>query len=274
MKAASAKKPQELLCEASADLKRQFPSMSLRAVASKLDISPSYWSKILRGKKPLTKTLVPRVVKVLGLDTQQVALLQRSILANLEAATGITVNNESSPSPIENYANKGRDAFWLLESWYHIPILNLFTLSNFAPTAQNIADFLGIRVDQADATINLLLQSGFLQTDENGKLVRSELLIRFPTKKSHASIRAHHKAMIQKSLQELMQEPSELRFQSRLISSVCFSGSAERFKEAQLILEEAMYRAANLMLDAEPCNEVYQLNLQFFPLRRQPKSSK
>jgi hypothetical protein len=53
-----------------------------------------------------------------------------------------------------------------------------------------------------------------------------------------------------------------------LISSVCFAGSTEKLKEARLILEEAMYKAANLMADEPVCDEVYQLNVQIFPLTR------
>ncbi|MGZ3711098.1 MAG: helix-turn-helix domain-containing protein, partial [Bdellovibrionota bacterium] len=117
---ATRKQPRELLNEAAARLKRQWPGMSARAVAAKLKITPSYWSKVLRGKKPITQALLPRLIKVLGLDAQQVAQLQRAVLDSIESeqltpATGIRTRGVEKESPAEEYRNLGRQDFWMLK---------------------------------------------------------------------------------------------------------------------------------------------------------------
>lgn len=266
-------RPEELLQSAASSLKKQSPGMSLRAVAGRLKISPSYWSKILRGEKPLSKSLLPRVVKVLGMDAQQTAQLQRSLLEKIEndrlvPGTGIRTTQEVKGSPIENYRNLGRKDFWLLEEWYYIPILNIFTLTRGDHSPNEISKRIGVSVQQINETIHNLIQSGFLKQSSDGQLVRTDLQVRFPTDRSHRQIRRYHGAMIKKAREVITKEDAEQSFESRLVSAVCFAGSSEKLKEARLIIEEAMYRAANLMA-GEPCSDqVYQLNVQVFPLTK------
>lgn len=261
----------ELLSEAAARLKQQAPGMSVRRVASRLEITPSYWSKILRGKKPLPPTLLPKIVKVLGLDTQQVAQLQRLMLETIERdqlapQTGMRTNLPAS-SPIENYANLNRDQIWILDEWFYIPILNLCTVTGFAGKIENISLRLGLKSEQVAAAVLRLKHYGYLREDQQGVFTRTDQKVRFPTSKSLAPVRQYHHAMIQKA-REHLHRVSDEAFAERLISAVCFAGSSGKMKEARLILEEAMYRVANLMADEPSCDEVYQVNVQIFPLTK------
>lgn len=266
------KRPENLLSEAAGRLKSQAPGMSMRGVAGRLQITPSYWSKILRGKKPLPISLLPRVVKVLNLDTQQVAQLQRSILETIEQerlipVTGLRTSREAKTSPIEEYRSLGRDEFWILEEWYYIPLLNLFTVTEFHPTVEGLAYRLGLNSQQVSEAILRLKHHGYL-LETAGGLVRTEQKVRFPTNRSHAQVRHYHNSMLQKAREELLQFGNDERFAGRLISAVSFAGSSEKLKEARLILEEAMYRAANLMANEPKSDEIYQLNVQLFPLSK------
>jgi hypothetical protein len=78
-------------------------------------------------------------------------------------------------------------------------------------------------------------------------------------------VRNYHQAMLRKAQEELARPTTHERFERRLISSVCFAGTEEKLREAKLILEEAMYRVANLMSENSGCDQLYQLNLQLFP---------
>jgi uncharacterized protein (TIGR02147 family) len=266
-------RPEDILTSAAEALKKQWSGMSLRAVAGKLEISPSYWSKILRGKKPLPQNLLEKVVKVLAMDAQQVALLQRSILNQLESdvlapATGIKTSRESGRSPIENYRSLGREDFWLLDEWYYIPIFNLYTMTGFDGQPESMAAVLGLRLNQVEEALRRFVNYGFLKMNERGELVRTELQLRFPTDRSFTHVRKYHQAALSKAKEELAREGASESFENRLISAVCFAGSSEKIKEARLILEEAMYRAANIMANETVRDEVYQLNLQLYPLTK------
>lgn len=262
----------ELLKKASSSLKKERPGMSVRAVAGRLNVSPSYWSKVLRGERPLTPQLLPRVVRVLSLDVQQIAELQRSILENIEQeqlspATGIRIARAAKDSPVSGYKNLGESEFWILEQWFHIPVLNACTLAE-KPDARVIAKKLGVDVLKVEDSIQKLISTGFLKVGSGGELERTNLQIRFPTSRSHPKIRQFHACMIEKAHREITQASAPENFEARLISGVSFAGSKEKIQEARLILEEAMYRAANLMSQDVDCEEIYQLNVQLFPLTK------
>jgi len=266
------KEASELLNEAAIRLKRQSPGMSLRGVAGRLEITPSYWSKILRGVKPLPPTLLPKIVKVLGLDTQQVAHLQRLILDRIEreqltAVTGMRTSHKVKKPPAEVFRNLNRDEIWILEEWYYIPILNFCTLSEVKPTLTNISKRLGLKIEQARDAVRRLKHYGYLKEDKDGILIRTEQKVRLPTNKSLAQVRQYHSSLLQKAREEL-KHTSDEDFANRLISAVNFAGTSKKIKEARLILEEAMYRVANLMADEPKTDEVYQLNLQIFPMTK------
>ena len=269
-----AARPEDLLLAASQRLKAQWPSFSVRAVAAKLGISPSYWSKILRGQKPIPNRLLPDVVRVLRLDTQTVAQLQRSILNAIETdaltpKTGLKTSGLVENSPVDAYRSLGREDFWLLEEWYYIPVLNLVTVTDFNGQEAEIAKRLGLRLPQAEEAVRRLLNYGYLVRD-GSTLKRTEERLRFPVDRSFPVVRKYHSSLLMKAREELQKDSAEA-FESRLISAVSFAGSSQRMKEARLILEEAMYRAANLMADELTSDEVYQLNLQIFPLTQKER---
>ncbi|RZA08669.1 MAG: TIGR02147 family protein [Proteobacteria bacterium] len=262
-------KPEAVLKASAAKLKKDWPGMSLRAVAARLEISPSYWSKILSGKAAFPQTLLARAVKVLAMDAQSTALLQRAILDAIELeqltpATGLTVAS-SAESPVEDYGQLGRNEFFLLEDWFYIPVLNAFTAARFARDPAGIAKRLRLDPGQVATAIERLQAHGLLKADESGVLRRTEERLRFPTDRSHASIRRYHQAVLRRAHEELNGAQAEATFERRLIAGVCFTGSAAKLKQARLILDEAMYRVANLMSE-EPGEDIFQLSLQLFPL--------
>ena len=259
--------PFEILAEATERLKARSSGMSLRAVAAKLEVSPSYWSKVLNGKRPLSRELLAKVVKVLPMDPQQIANLHRTLLQTheekrLAPSTGLTT--EQAESPISEYKNLGTEHFWILERWYYIPLLNAFTLSDFQPTSKNLAQLLGLTKSEVDSAVEHFLERGLLEKKEN-KISRTELLARFPTSRSHDKIRKYHREFLKLAYQEIGNPKT---FEQRSITGVCFAGSSSKFREAQVIMEEAMYRAANLVANEPERDEIYQLSVQLYPLTK------
>jgi uncharacterized protein (TIGR02147 family) len=265
------KRPEQVLKDAIKGIQDERPSMSLRNIASRLDITASYLSKILHGKQPLPHTLLPKVIKVLKLDTQQVALLQRSILGTIESdqikpLTGVSVQKELGASPIADYEQLNAGHYWMLEEWYYIPILNLFSESPVSLDLPRLSDRLGLAIQIVEDAIDKLVQADLLNFNADKDLFRTQQKVRFPTTKSHPAIRQYHSEMMDKAKIELNEKTEDSDFEDRLISSVCFTGPRHQVKEAKLIMEEAMYKVANLMSEAPDGDDIFQLNIQFFPL--------
>lgn len=235
----------DILAEGQRRLQDENPAMSVRSVARLIGISPSYWSKILRGEKRLTPTRLSKTVKALRFDLIQTAELQRSLLfelaqRELETETGLSIRSENKDE-VAQYSALGKSDFWLLEKWFYLPLLNLISCSTFKSEIKWIATRLGVSEVTASEAINNLQRAGFLKISPNGEIQRTNLRMRFPTDRSHPQIRQFHRNMIEKALKHLADPRVETSFDQRLIAGVSFAADSQKIAEARLILERAMY---------------------------------
>lgn len=252
--------------------KKQNAQISQRALATKLGLTSSYVSKIMRGERPVPPALLGRFAKALQLDHHEVAEIQRILLKEVESrdlapTTGIrTLETPSTPS-LPEFTALGPSDFWLLDRWYYLPLLNLATTSNFSNEPASVAKRLGLSVVTAERAMTRLVEAGYLVKTAEGKLVRAELKFRFPTQRSHESVRKYHQAMIAQAQPLLTRAPTDEEFATRLLSGITLAGDPKLVPQAKVVIEEALYRAAEI-LAAGDCTEVFQLNLQLFPLSR------
>ena len=203
------------------------------------------------------------------------AEIQRRVLAHVEAeelsvSTGIQTLAQPTAGKtiVAEYESLGKTDFWLLDEWYHLPLLNLVTTYDFKDDPAIVAKRLNIDETRVRDSIRRLCTAGYLTIDESGKLQRTQLKVRFPTQRSHTSVRRFHRAMVEKAAALLQGVPTEKDFNERLISAVTFAGDPEKINAAKVIIEEAMYKAAEVLADSETCSEIFQLNLQLFKLTR------
>lgn len=254
-------------------LQKHNPLMSIRGLAAQVDVSPSYLSKIFRGERRLPASLIGDLAKVLRLDHHEVIEIHRLLLVDIEqsqisTATGLrTLEPNRKDSVPKSYRGLGTSEYWLLEDWYHIPIHNLATTLNFTDSAEWIARRLGVPEAQVKDSLKRQIREGYLARDAEGMLSKTSLRLRFPTERSHALIRRFHRSMIKKALDALEKPPTEEEFRQRLISGISFAGDPSRLEDAKVIIEEAMYRASELLANGD-CTEVFQLNLQLFKVTR------
>lgn len=258
-----------LLNNALQRLKTQQTNVSIRSLAHRLSISPSYLSKILRGKKDIPAKLIAPLSKVFHLDLIETKELQRLVFEKLEQkktshATGIRVITSESPK-YQAYHTMGSSDYFLLEKWFYIPLLNLATLADFSADVKYIRKKLGISEMDARHAVRELLLRGYLEKDVRGVIRRSRMKIRFSTDKSQKEIRNFHRMMIEKAV-EALENPSQAAFENRLINGLSFAGHPKKLKEAQAIINDAIYKAAELLMEDEPTSAVYQINLQFFEI--------
>lgn len=262
-----------LLRSALARLQQTNKAISLRSLAARLDLSPSYLSKVFRGERRLPLKQVGRLAKLLRLDHHETAELQRCVLGELETVkmgTGIRTQS-GALAPEGNVPRKFRSLsepdYWLLEKWYHVPLLNLATVKDFVPEKNWIAGRLGISPREAESSLDRLLRDGYLLRDEDGTISRSQLQVRFPTTRSHERLRAFHRNMIARAADLLVRPPTEEEFAERLLSGLSLAGDPRQLASAKLIIEEALYRAAETLASGE-CTEIFQINLQLFKVTK------
>lgn len=250
--------------------KRKNPSFSLRAVAKKMEVSASYFSEILSGKKRLPLSRVSQVAKTLGMDSvaqdQLTVLLQRELL---KLAPGESSSKVLPRKAIQSFDPVPEEKdFSILEKWYHVALLDLVASPQFQTDPQWISQILGITQTAAENSFKTLVRLKYLK-EERGQWIKTQKKIRLPTTKSHEAVRNFHKQMIEKALEELEFNISEEAFGRRLISGITITADPMKVDQAKQILAEALHEAAEVLMDGD-CTEVYQLNLQVFPLTKSP----
>lgn len=165
---------------------------------------------------------------------------------------------------MEEYEIPAEQAEWLLKRWYHLPLLDLMTTTNFQSNSIWIATRLGISVTEVEAALKTLVDENLAILDQNGAYKKKHLKIRFPTTISKSVIREHHKAQMKRAKELLETRMTPKDFNNRLIVGLSVACNPQYLQEVKEYLHAALYEAAEI-LSRDPCAEVYQINLQLFP---------
>jgi len=232
---------------------------SLRAFARDLGLSHTYLSLILNGKKPLPLPTLKSLSDKLGLDETQ-----RRELEALEPRS--RSNGKRDP-----FSRLEMAKFRLIARWYYIALLDVLEIEDGATSPTRIADYLGVDREQVKDALNTLKQLGIIRL--NGKRwekVDKKLSILLPTSKEE--IRAYHRQMILQALDEL-EKTTEPEFKLRDITGMTLPINPRRLPGARKKIAK-FRRSLERYLTQGKCTEVYQLNVQLFPLRNAGKSKR
>ena len=234
---------------------------SLRSLAKEAGISPGYLSKIFSGQKPLRARHAKKLIEILRLDD----INREIVLTYYETPQKNISSKFLMPKNMDSFELPNEKSEWLLEKWYRLPILDLMTTSNFENNPKFIAKRLGLTVSIVEDSINKLVEENLAYKDNEGILKKVHKKIRFPTTISKRSIRNYHKSQLERGIFELDTKVAPKDFKNRLIVGLSIASNPQKLDEAKNILHMALYKAAEILSDGE-CTEVYQMNLQFFPV--------
>ena len=243
--------------------------LSMRAWSRQLGYkNPSYLASVLKGARTLKPSLAARVSKTLTLDERSRSYFEALVLR----AVAKTESESKVCEELLRAATSGRkaeqmllDQFRLIASWYHLAILEMFSLSDFRPDPEWIARRLGAGVSPKTvrSAIHRLLRLGLLQQEANGTPKRADIEPHFGDSVPSAAIRAHHMQMVEKAKQALAETPLELRD----IRGSAFVFSKSRLGRAREIIQK-FHQEMRALEGPASDNEVYRINTQFFPVTK------
>jgi uncharacterized protein (TIGR02147 family) len=236
--------------------RKSSPGFSMRSLALRLKVSPSFLSRTLSGKKPIPADLQVKLAQALDIEPELLSDPRQSQRRSVS-----TVN-----PAIEDWAIADSEAIQILRNWYYIPILELTTLENFDGTAQAVSHRLNLSLPSAEVALRELVSLGLLKLEE-GRYRKTDSKLRFTSAKSVHLIRKFHDDMMEKSQQELRTGLSDEEFHRRLIAGITVTCSPEAVQAAKRKLSACLHEIAN-DLTAAPGTEVYHLASQLFPLTR------
>lgn len=237
------------------------PAYSMRALARDLDLSQSYVSEIINGKKRLTPSMLSRWSRVLKIDSLGVDSIKRALIEEFSPEPKARKSKSPVTSASETWDLESPSDL-LLQRWYHVVILELLNTDcqDFTPAV--VAKRVGISAEQATGALLLLQEQGYVRTVQ-GRLVKTKQKLRLPTAKSLAVIRNFHRQMIELSLLELRNKSDAQSFARRLISGITVSANPLQIEKAKAHLQKALHETADILMQG-PCTDVMQLNVQLF----------
>lgn len=237
---------------------------SMRLLAKDLDVSVSFLSRVLSGKKAIPYALLLRIQKPLEIEPEIFENIRR---AHTESVEGLAVpvrGKVQIKTEMEEWDLAEKSTLNVLRHWYYLPILEFSTLKRYDGTAACISKYLSLSIPVVEVALRELASVGLMKEQE-GRFVKTKKKIRWGSSKSIGEIRRFHDQMMVKAQEVLRTQHSSKDFERRLISGITLTTSSRKIKEAKRKLNEVLHELANDLISEEG-TEVYHLALQFFPL--------
>lgn len=239
---------------------RSNPRYSLRSFARTLEIEPSALSKILHGKRAVTRNTFDLLADRLALSpTQLKQLAPPDKLRRRRAAT----TGKASNAP--EYAEISPEMFEAISDWHHFAILELTAIAGFRPDAKWIARKLGITASQVRIAAERLQAIGFLEIDARGAWNdRSGSVTAARGRFSSAAARKLQTQVLEKSLIAL----NELPITERDHSTICMAIDSRKLPEAKARIRKFRRELCDFLKGEDPAvlDRVYHLAVSLYPV--------
>ncbi len=264
--------PIQLLRTVYLDRKKKNQRYSLSAFARDLDLSVSFLSRLMRGERSLTVNQVIQIGTLLGLSADEVDQAIASLVQNAPENSKISkkfikaIQKKETTDALKTSQSLTYyevERFKAISAWYHLAILNLTLTKDFNRKPSIIAKRLGISSVEAQDAIHRLLNLGLLE-EVNGKLKKTKQALFIKTTSSDRAIREFTEQTMDRA-RLVLQDSSQEAFEKRCMPGTTLPISLKSLPK----LKERILKFQLELIDlskADSYDEVYQLNLNFFPL--------
>jgi uncharacterized protein (TIGR02147 family) len=230
--------------------KERNPQYSLRAFARSLKIHSSTLSAILNEKRKITYQQAQKILAELGLNRQE----RKNILLKM-----IDEKTAAYPAP---YTELSEDVIRMISGWEHFALLSCLDLDSTGKTTLQLATKIGLSLENAEQALERL---------EKFSLVKRKGAQWFSTGQSFTTtneisseaVRILNREYIHKALVSLDKNSIE----DRHITGVTMAISSKKIATAKKMIVNFSRELADY-LEADSRDEVYRLNIQFFPLSK------
>jgi uncharacterized protein (TIGR02147 family) len=244
------------------------PRYSLRSFAAALGVEPSALSKILSGKRMLTKKMAERFSRVIELSPEE---RQKLLLSAAIAKSDVW--SKPNPSgllklievrPLATVQDLNADIFTAISEWYYYAILELTLVEGFQANARWISTQLKISHSAAQIAIDRLIKLGLLTVAKNGRWKKTTQWVETEDKTvTSGAHRKRQKQLLEKSIEALENTP----IQRRNHSSVTLPIDSKKIPEAKKMIQEFSQKLG-AYLSTGKTDSVYELSVQMFPLTK------
>lgn len=250
--------------------KQQNPGYSLRAFARDAGVSAAYVSQVFSGKKMPSFEHAQTMAKILNLSSQHQNILMHSVLYHRSTKKDSKdvikqlFARSSDGSAAAKYEMSSHDEYVALTHWYHIAILDFLSCKNFKPNPKWIARKLGITENTVNEAVDRLVRLNLIRMEKN-KWIKTKGHLLFTMQKSKDYVVAFNKEMMEQARIYYRAHAYTHGPEVRLNSGATIATNPENIKKARAYISEMICKVSEILTEGE-CTEVYQLNVQMFPL--------
>ncbi|WP_413612286.1 TIGR02147 family protein [Bdellovibrio sp. HCB-110] len=245
------------------------PSYSLRAYARDLEMNSSLLSEVLNNKRGISQKTLLKLSEKFRMTKSHQEIFNDLFLAQSSKSQNIKKNAQDRlKKSREKHRIKRLDkqTFKILSDWYHAAILELTEITEFKNDSAWIAKKLGISTQQAEDAIERLLQVGLIQ-EVNGTLKAQPDIVLTNSETTFEAIKQFHRQTLQKAALSFEKDaPAEREFNS-MILAIPKEELPELKKQIQIFMQKFWQGLAD-----KPKDDLYCMNIQFFPVARKVSS--
>lgn len=240
------------------EAQRRNSGYSLRGMATKLQISASSLSEILKGKRKVSQDLAQKILSNLGTDP-----IQQSKILSLfnESSNGAIAQGTLDEGTLELTA----DQFHVIGDWFHFAILSLAETKGFVGDPLWVAKRLGIKLTEAESALARLQRLGLIQWSRSKKTVKLlKNQLKTTDEVRDQAIRRSHQQDIEIVNKALAETPLE----KRDFTSMTLAINVKKMAEAKKVIRDFQEKMS-AFLETGTKTEVYKLCVQLIPLSKE-----
>ncbi|MGE0172911.1 MAG: TIGR02147 family protein [Oligoflexales bacterium] len=225
--------------------------------------SPHLLSMIIAGKRSLSKDKVEQLAKALKLNHWETEYF--GIIVDLSHSDDAEVrknllNRIRISFQTGLFSSLDDDGLEIFREWYIPAIRELVSLKDFQLSPAWIAEMLGIEAAEAEDALKLLIDKGFVEMTDS-TLKRSEPSIHNHKKYYPMIINKYHMQMVEKSFKAM-----PLSVEKRYAECLTFAMPRRLMPHLREAIRRFFREIDTLVESHDGREEVYQLNVQLFPL--------
>lgn len=240
-------------------------SYSLRTFALEIGLSPSYLSQVLNGKRKLLADTALKISSQLGVGPEEAEYFR--LLAHHDALAPSLAKTEAwdrirAHKDRQAGVQDDADKLHLIKDWYHLALLEMTFLADFALDAKAAALRLGISEQSATAAIERLERLGLLAQDLDGTYRKKDRNLTFRMADRHEAFAHFHDQMLGLSQAALRRNEMATQF----FTSQTFSIDKAKLPAAKVLVREFLEKMAAFFDGEMPKTDTYHLSVQLFNL--------
>jgi uncharacterized protein (TIGR02147 family) len=254
--------------------KRRNPQWSYGAWAKRLGLGGTATiTRIIHGDRHPGPKLVDKLVQYFGFAPREAEyfrdLVQLDKLRSDPKMSALLMERLGKKYSNDLKKNVDEKTFQTISNWYFLTIREMVRLQNFKLDPTWISSMLRFKVNARQVThaLQILQDLGLISATENNQVEQLEGRLDTTNDVASEAIKRYHEEMLENARSALRSVPPE----EREVSSQTLAINSANLSKAKALIREFQDKFAEL-LEEEKGDQVYQFQLQLFPLTHRVQS--